>query len=697
MEMYLFELVKQMAFNAAFVILIVLCCRGILSRLPRAYSYVLWLVVALRLLCPVMLPSNVSIFGLLGQTDAAVVQQGSQVVSDMTENTLAALPEKTETETEALSAGVWQPAVLGDKETKNQLLFYGWVAGMAAFGAYGFAANLILREKLRYATKLEEKPAADGAAGRKKVRIYESGAIKSPFVYGFAAPKIYLPYHLTEKEREYILAHEQYHIKRKDYLVKALAYLLLCVYWFHPLVWLSYYLMNRDMEISCDEAVMRGKSNTDRENYAALLLSFAAGKREKIFAPLSFGENSTKQRVHYILQEKRKVFAGSFLAVGVIALAAVVCLTDADTSTTPADENSEDNGGAASKEAQLLYEKRNPYVGDASADGALLSAIDEVCGIEFAENISLSMELQTDEEPYTLIMHLTPADGTDYLKWTSAGETNMWKRAVLFLALTENCGEVRWDYETEEGLITTYINVDSAPAEDGVADVKEYGTSPEMLDKLLAGLDVEIQIPIHETIKSGEPETAANETETEEEWVSITLSDGKKGYLNADYLGNEQTDIYFEEATGSSVSAEDFAERIKRIEEEQEILEKRIAETEAQMEEPKLLESGAAGAEDWVEVTLEDGTTGYVKKGYLENDAAESEDWVEVTLKDGITGYVKKEYLDREGLQQQLEQMRKQQAELEAQKKQLEAQKKQLEAQGENSGTKTDIHSASAG
>lgn len=306
MGMYLFELVKQMGCNAAFVILIVLCCRGILSRLPKAYAYVLWTVVALRLLCPVMLPSDVSIFGLLGQNDVAMVQQSS-------------------------------PVVLDGAETKNQILFYGWVAGMAAFGAYGFAANLILREKLKFATKLEKIPAAYGNKGRKKTRIYESGAIKSPFVYGIVAPKIYLPYHLTEKEQEYILAHEQYHIKRKDYLVKTLACLLLCVYWFHPLVWLSYYLMNRDMEISCDEAVMRGKSNADRENYAALLLSFAAGKREKFFVPVSFGENGIKQRVHHILQEKRRVFAGSFLAVAVIAFAAVTCLTDADTSRAATD------------------------------------------------------------------------------------------------------------------------------------------------------------------------------------------------------------------------------------------------------------------------------------------------------------------------------------------------------------------------
>lgn len=538
MGMYLFETVKQMAFNVSFVILIVFCCRGILGRMPKVYSYVLWLLVALRLLCPVMLPSDISIFGLLGQVNTTEAQESEPVVSHTAADTAALKSAETEKAAES-SSETLQQLTLVKKERENQLLFYGWLSGMAAFAAYGFAANLILREKLRYATKLEKE-------------VYESDAIKAPFVYGMMKPRIYLPYRLTEMEREYILAHERYHIRRKDYLVKALAFLLLCVYWFHPLVWLSYYLMNRDMEISCDEAVMRGKSGTDRENYAALLLSFATGKKEKLFAPISFGENSTKQRVQHILREKRNVFAGGFLAAGVIVFAAVICLTDARISPETAD-----NGVAASKEAQLLFEKRNPYVGDASANGALLIAIDKVCGMEFGEDFYLTTELQTDEEPYTFIMHLAPAGGQKYLTLSETEENNIWKRAVLFLALTENCGEVRWDYETEEGLLTGYISTDAVPLEEGVADVKAYGKSPEMLDKLLARLDVE---------------TAGQEV----------LTGGK------------------EETSG------DISLRIKEIEEQQKMLEKEMTEVEqhklleeemAEQEQPELLEKEMAEAE----------------------------------------------------------------------------------------------------
>ena len=591
MGMYLFELVKQMAFNAAFVILIVLCCRGILSRLPRMYSYVLWLVVALRLLCPVMLPSDMSIFGLLGQADNAVVQQVRPVIEDRAKNDGTMLQK--EQAAGKTSAEIGQSAVPEKKETGKQLLFYGWVAGMAAFGAYGFAANLILKEKLKYATKLEEKSAAYENEGRRKVKIYESGAIKSPFVYGIVMPKIYLPYHLTEQEQEYILAHEQYHIRRKDYLVKALAYLLLCVYWFHPLVWLSYYLMNRDMEISCDEAVMRGKSDADRENYAALLLSFAAGKREHLFAPISFGENSIKQRVHYILQEKRRVFAGSFLAVAVIAFAAVICLTDADTSTeistdisTEISVDTAESGGIASKEAQHLYENRNPYVGDASANGALLTAIDEVCGMEFSEKFFLTTELQTDQEPYAFIMHLTPAEGQQYLNLTEGEEANMWTRAVLFLALTENCGEVQWDYETEEGLLTSFIRVEDVPVEEGISDVKEYGTSPEMLDKLLARLTVET--PEGEKPGNGRQGTAEKETETEPEWVKITLSDGTTGYVKQEYLGNEKLEIPLKDETLEDTEKEElykeYLRKLEAIKRHQEELEQERKNLEAQVE-----------------------------------------------------------------------------------------------------------------
>ncbi len=159
--------------------------------------------------------------------------------------------------------------------------------------------------------------------------IFECDNIASPFVMGVFRPRIYIPFRLGEGEREYILKHEQYHIKRKDYLVKIVAFLLVTVYWFQPLAWVSYFFMIRDMEMSCDEHVLGTMGKDIRRAYSKSLLGFAMNRRQFSMGLLAFGETNTKRRVKNVMNFKNDKKWMGILTIVLLVVVGVVCLTDA--------------------------------------------------------------------------------------------------------------------------------------------------------------------------------------------------------------------------------------------------------------------------------------------------------------------------------------------------------------------------------
>ena len=168
---------------------------------------------------------------------------------------------------------------------------------------------------------------------RWKDNIYECDNISTPFVLGIVKAKIYIPFHLGKKEREYILLHEYYHIQRKDQFIKLCAYLLCIIYWFHPLVWISYFAMIRDMEMSCDEYVLKHSANDIRADYSTLLLDFATKTQAFSAGLLAFGESDTRRRVKNIMKfTTRKKWVGIVAAV-VIIITGISCLTNAVNNT----------------------------------------------------------------------------------------------------------------------------------------------------------------------------------------------------------------------------------------------------------------------------------------------------------------------------------------------------------------------------
>lgn len=315
----LLPVILNMTLTASVVIALVLLVRLALRRAPRVCSYALWLVVLFRLLCPVSLTANISLMGLLdtpvtevtAHTSAAAYVPRDVVHSPEPAVTLPA-PGVGEAVTDALPQGEEQ-TVADPLEAPVAIATIVWLTGTAAMVIYGVVSLLRLRRRLVGAVPLEKG-------------VYLADHIGTPFVLGLIRPKIYLPSAVPEGERGYILLHERHHIRRLDHVVKPLAFLALCIHWFNPLVWLMFVLLGRDMEMSCDEAVMKHLGENVRADYSASLLRLATGRHFPAGAPLAFGEGDTRKRVKNVLQWKRPrlwaVLAGAAACTAVIAACA---------------------------------------------------------------------------------------------------------------------------------------------------------------------------------------------------------------------------------------------------------------------------------------------------------------------------------------------------------------------------------------
>ena len=232
------------------------------------------------------------------------------------------LPEQTatgnHTETSDRMVIAQAPDFDGDEspavERVLSVLSAVWLVGMGLLILWNMILTFRMKKRLKKAVRYRDN-------------IYESDCIPTPFVMGLIRPRIYIPFRLSEQERDYILRHEQYHIRRRDYIVKVVAFLITAVYWFHPLVWAAYFSMIRDMEMSCDEQILWESGEDIRKNYSMSLLAFATNKRQYSMETLAFGETKTKKRVRHIMKCKKKGKWMSVCAVLLFALLGTACLT----------------------------------------------------------------------------------------------------------------------------------------------------------------------------------------------------------------------------------------------------------------------------------------------------------------------------------------------------------------------------------
>lgn len=334
------------------VILAVLLVRLLLRRLPKKYSYLLWSVVGIRMLLKLQLPSR---FGLLSlwyyvtqrlggyrlltdpkrltnmqkitdpQAGAQNLQPAGQLITGQTVTGAA----RGLSQAGAKAGSGWDHLL--------QICMLIWIAGMIVLLLYGILSYFKCRRMTVQAVHMEGN-------------IWECDHLTTPFVLGIVRPRIYIPFHLSAEEKPYILAHETYHIRRGDPIVRLLAFVLLTFYWINPFVWIAYFLMIRDMEMSCDEAVLLQLGTQIKKAYSNSLLTFATGRKQVTFSPLAFGESGTSGRIKNILDFKKPKVWGSLLAILAVILAAVFCLTS---------QKTEDDTSASQSEQQVTDSSRN--------------------------------------------------------------------------------------------------------------------------------------------------------------------------------------------------------------------------------------------------------------------------------------------------------------------------------------------------
>ena len=303
-ELFL-EIVNR-SIAASWIVIAVLVLRLCLKKTPKWVNVLLWGIVAVRLIFPFsiesalsLIPSAETVSPSIMMETAPSVQTGvpalDQVINPVIDHSLSPAPGAS-----ANPLQIWIP-----------VLTVIWLLGVAALFLYSAVSYRRLRRRVCEAVILRDN-------------IYQSENVCSPFVLGIIRPKIYLPYHMDKREMDHVIAHEQTHIRRRDHWWKPLGFLLLTVHWFNPLLWLSYILLCRDIELACDERVIREMGNEQRADYTHALVSCSVSRRSIAACPLAFGEVGVKTRVKSVMNYKKPAF-WIILASALICAAAAVC------------------------------------------------------------------------------------------------------------------------------------------------------------------------------------------------------------------------------------------------------------------------------------------------------------------------------------------------------------------------------------
>ena len=308
-----FLTILNMSISASWLLLAVLLLRLILKKAPKWVAVLLWGIVALRLICPFAIESPLSLI-----PSAETVSP--QIMMDRTPQIDSGVPVINSAINPAIS-GSLSPAPgtsMNPLQLWIPLVAILWLAGVAAMLIYMAVSYYRVKKKVRAAILLRDN-------------IFQSEQVVSPFVLGLIKPKIYLPFHIDEQDMPHVIAHEQAHIERKDHWWKPLGFALLAVHWFNPLMWLGYILLCRDIELACDEKVVKEMDSCEKADYSQALLSCSVSRRAITACPLAFGEVGVKKRVKSVLRYKKPAFWIIVTAIILLSVVAVCFLTNPTT------------------------------------------------------------------------------------------------------------------------------------------------------------------------------------------------------------------------------------------------------------------------------------------------------------------------------------------------------------------------------
>lgn len=410
----LFTSVLEISWQAGLIALAVMAVRPLLRRAPRRAVCMLWLLVALRLLLPARLTVESPVS--LQQPESPPIQAYQELRQQ--EKVYVSAPPEQRLE----MAG---PAAAQGFALLDQLPAI-WLTGVGCMALYMALSLLRMRWRLRAAPRIQDN-------------VYRCTDWSTPFVLGVLAPRIYVPETVSEQDFPQVLAHERCHIRRWDHVWKPLAFLLLAVNWFNPVLWAAYVLLGRDMERACDEMVLKNATPAQRAAYSRALVSCAAQPKMAAVCPLAFGEVAVKERVKNVLNYKKPALWAIILLVVAAAIIGVCLLTK------PSYKN------VGTLDAEKLFALRTEYIGDNAAVGAILDAL----GFRAAgaagdgQAYTYSFEVETASEPYGVVVRYDFAGALP--QRTAEWNREMARRGYLALALIDNAEWLRWEDIGAEG------------------------------------------------------------------------------------------------------------------------------------------------------------------------------------------------------------------------------------------------------
>lgn len=411
----LFTSVLEISWQAGLIALAVMAVRPLLRRAPRRAVCMLWLLVALRLLLPARLTVESPVS--LQQPESPPIQAYQELRQQ--EKVYVSAPPEQRLE----MAG---PAAAQGFALLDQLPAI-WLTGVGCMALYMALSLLRMRWRLRAAPRIQDN-------------VYRCTDWSTPFVLGVLAPRIYVPETVSEQDFPQVLAHERCHIRRWDHVWKPLAFLLLAVNWFNPVLWAAYVLLGRDMERACDEMVLKNATPIQRAAYSRALVACAAQPKMAAVCPLAFGEVAVKERVKNVLNYKKPALWAVILLVVAAAIIGVCLLT----------KPAEDKSGYP-LDAKKLYALRTEYVGDNAAVSGILDALGmpEMGDTADSDTYAYSIRLDTNREPMGVTVCYAFAG--DVPERTAEWNREMARRGYLALALIDNAEWLRWEDIGAEG------------------------------------------------------------------------------------------------------------------------------------------------------------------------------------------------------------------------------------------------------
>lgn len=403
----LFTSVLEISWQAGLIALAVMAVRPLLRRAPRRAVCMLWLLVALRLLLPARLTVESPVS--LQQPESPPIQAYQELRQQ--EKVYVSAPPEQRLE----MAG---PAAAQGFALLDQLPAI-WLTGVGCMALYMALSLLRMRWRLRAAPRIQDN-------------VYRCTDWSTPFVLGVLAPRIYVPETVSEQDFPQVLAHERCHIRRWDHVWKPLAFLLLAVNWFNPILWAAYVLLGRDMERACDEMVLKNADAAQRAAYSRALVACAAQPKMAAVCPLAFGEVAVKERVKNVLNYKKPALWAVILLVVAAAIIGACLLTK------PSYKN------VGTLDAEKLFALRTEYVGDNAAVSGILDALGlpEMGDTADSDTYAYSIRLDTNREPMGVTVCYAFAG--DVPERSAEWNRQMAQRGYIAMALIDNIDWFRW-------------------------------------------------------------------------------------------------------------------------------------------------------------------------------------------------------------------------------------------------------------